>query len=48
MFFIFYTRDFFNLYIENFPNNLIKFNFKFLPLIYKFNYNNVIVIIYTL
>ncbi len=41
-FFIFLT------FIEGIPTNLINFHFKFLHLIYKLNYNNAIVIIYTL
>ncbi len=38
----------FYLYRGFFPTDLINFHFKFLHLIYKLNYNNVIVIIYTL
>ncbi len=47
--FIFYPRAFFfTFYRGHCPTNLINFHFKFLHLIYKFNYNNVIVIIYML
>ncbi len=40
--------SYFTFYRGHFATNLINLHFKFLHLIYKFNYNNVIVVIYVI